>query len=156
MTRCEAGFAYLWTLMLVALLGVGLTVGAQIYATAAQRDKERELLAIGRQFRAALASYHDTQPGAGGQRAYPATLDDLLRDGRVPGMRRHLRKVFVDPMTGRPEWGLVRADGRIVGVHSLSDARPIKQDGFDADDAAFKGKHKYSEWMFAAEAHRHP
>jgi len=141
------GFAYLWVLLAVAFLGIGLTAAAEVYSTAVQRDKERELLGIGQQFRRAIGRYHETQL-AGGRREYPAELDDLLRDKRSPGLRRYLRKVFVDPMTGRPEWGLMRVGGRIVGVYSLSQRQPIKQDHFDADDMAFRGKQKYSDWVF--------
>jgi hypothetical protein len=43
---------------------------------------------------------------------------------------------------------LVRVAGRIVGVHSLSSGVPIKQDGFEAEDAGLRGKQAYSEWAF--------
>ena len=43
----------------------------------------------------------------------------------------------------------MRVGDRIVGVHSLSDKVPIKQDGFDADEAAFRGRSRISEWVFA-------
>lgn len=143
----QAGFSYLWVLLLVAFLGMGLTLAVEIETTAAQRDKEKELLAIGRQFRTALARYHEIQM-PGGQHLYPATLEALLQDNRTPGVRRHLRKIFVDPMTGKAEWGLVQVGGRIVGIHSLSDKAPIKQDGFEVEDSNLKGKEKYSDWKF--------
>lgn len=143
----QAGFSYLWVLLLVAFLGMGLTLAVEIETTAAQRDREKELLAIGRQFRTALARYYDIQM-PGGKHLYPATLEALLQDNRIPGVRRHLRKIFVDPMTGKAEWGLVQVGGRIVGVHSLSDKMPIKQDGFEVEDSNFKGKEKYSDWKF--------
>lgn len=146
------GFAYLWLLLLVALMGLSLTVGVQFYSTSVQRDKEYELLAIGRQFRAAIGRYHETQrattPGEAKGGDYPATLDDLLKDNRSLSTQRHLRRVFVDPMTGKAEWGLLMIGGRIVGVHSLSDKVPIKQDRFEAEDMGFRGKQKYSDWVF--------
>jgi len=149
MTRCESeqGFAYLWVLLLVAFMGISLTAIVQVDATLAQRDKERELLSIGRQFRQALGRYHAIK-AQGGRQEYPQSLDDLLRDPRAPGTVRHLRRIFVDPMNGKPEWGLVRVAGRIVGVHSLSSGVPIKQDGFEAEDAGFRGKQAYSDWAF--------
>lgn len=149
MTRSESerGFAYLWVLLLVAFMGISLTAIVQVDATLAQRDKERELLAIGRQFRQALGRYHAIK-AQGGRQEYPQSLDDLLRDPRAPGTVRHLRRVFVDPMTGKPEWGLVRVAGRIVGVYSLSSGVPIKQDGFEAEDAGLRGKQAYSDWAF--------
>lgn len=143
----QGGFTYLWVLFLVALLGLGLTVAAEIDSTAARRERERELLAIGRQFQTALGRYYESQLTAG-KKEYPATLDDLLQDKRVPGLRRHLRKVFVDPMTRGREWGLVLVGGRIAGVHSLSAEVPVKQDGFAPEHTGFRGKQKYSEWLF--------
>lgn len=153
MTRTDAGrarcggFTYLWVLLLVALMGVGLTVAVEIDSVAAQRERERELLAIGRQFRAAIGRYYETQLTAG-RREYPASLEDLLRDNRAPGIKRYLRKIFVDPMTGKAEWGLLRVSGRIVGVHSLSEREPIKQEGFEPEDMSFRGKKHVKEWVF--------
>ena len=52
--------------------------------------------------------------------------------------------------TGRTEWGLVLAPGGgIIGVHSLSTARPIKVAGFDAENQAFEDRERYSQWVFA-------
>jgi type II secretory pathway pseudopilin PulG len=132
-------------------MGLGLSVGAEFYATTQQRDKERELLAQGRQFRQAIARYYETQvsPNAVNQKQYPTSLEDLLQDSRSLAVKRHLRKIFFDPMTGKAEWGLYQSGGRVVGVYSLSDKEPIKQDGFEADDTGFRGKTKYSEWIFA-------
>lgn len=185
----QRGFTYIWVLLLIALMGVGMTVAAEVETTVSQRDKEKELLAIGRQFRTALASYHAAQaarlpasgtgmrsdmstgpwvsappPAAGGDAVaagtttqsairndplgYPASLEDLLKDNRFPGVRRHLRKIFVDPMTGKAEWGLVKVSGRIVGIHSLSTKVPIKQAGFDGDDHVFTGSRSYAGWVF--------
>jgi len=140
------GFAYLWVLLLVALLGVGLTVAVEVDATASRRDRERELLAAGRQFQVAIGRYYEAQGQA--KNEYPASLEDLLQDRRFPGIRRHLRKVFVDPMTGKAEWGLVQVAGRVVGVHSLSADVPIKQDGFEPEQAGLRGKQKYADWLF--------
>ncbi len=154
MAFCEGrpfGFAYLWLLFVVAFVGLGLSLGAEFYTTGQQRDKERELLAMGRQFRQAIARYYETQSAANAAtpRQYPASLEELLQDPRSVGIQRHLRQVFVDPMTGKAEWGLLKVAGRIVGVHSLSDKLPIKQDGFEADDAGFRGSERYSDWVFS-------
>lgn len=143
----ESGFTYLWVLFLVFLMGLGLMAASEIASTASQREKEKELLSIGRQFRTAISSYYEIQV-PGGRNQYPASLEDLLLDRRHPGIRRHLRKIFVDPLTGKAEWGEVRVGGRIVGVHSLSGKMPIKQAGFETENMAFKGKQKYSEWFF--------
>jgi hypothetical protein len=83
------------------------------------------------------------------------SLQELLRDTRFPNPRRHLRKIFVDPVSGRAEWGLVRAGegGRILGVFSLSQAQPLKLAKFDARFPGFENREHVSEWKFmAAEA----
>jgi hypothetical protein len=133
--------------MLVAFMGVGLAIGGDIYATSLRREKERELLFIGHQFRAALGQYVLANAG-GVQGIYPATLDDLLKDPRFPNVHRHLRRLYRDPVTGKSEWGLIMQQGRIIGVHSLSDQLPIKQDNFEPDDVAFRAKQHYADWAF--------
>jgi len=146
--RCRTeGFAYLWTLLAVALMGVGLAVVGQVYSTSLQREKEQELLFIGRQFREALGRYHSVR-SVGGYETYPATLEELLQDPRSPVALRHLRRQYVDPMTGKAEWRLIRLDGKIVGIHSLSAATPLKQDGFEPAEASFKGAKRYADWVF--------
>jgi type II secretory pathway pseudopilin PulG len=143
----SGGFAYLWTLMLVAMLGVGLSFAAESYQLGKRREQERELLFIGREFRDAIRSYY-VASGMVTQREYPARLEDLLQDSRMAGTRRHLRRIYRDPMTGKAEWGLVRFGGRIIGVHSLSAVMPLKQSGFEPDEQAFEGKTSYREWQF--------
>ena len=59
---------------------------------------------------------------------------------------------FRDPVTGKPEWGLIKApDGAIMGVHSLSTAAPIKRAGFLKRDETFKGAARYADWRFVHE-----
>ena len=145
--RTSLGFTYLWVLFTVAAIGLSLSLAAELYVTSTQRDKEKELLAIGRQFRQAIASYSGNQ-GPVNPTQYPPSLEDLLKDPRSPTPRRHLRKIFVDPMTGKSEWGLFKLGGRIAGIYSLSQQSPIKQGGFEADDVGFSAKQKYSEWVF--------
>lgn len=146
--RSQNGFTYLWMLLLVALMGIALTAVAQVHTTIVQRDKEQALLMMGRQFQTAIGRYYESQVNAG-KKEYPASLDDLLLDPRFPGVKRHLRQVFVDPMTGKAEWGLLRVGGRIVGVYSLSEQTPIKQANFEATIGHFAGAKKYSDWVFS-------
>jgi type II secretory pathway pseudopilin PulG len=143
----QSGFTYLWVLALIVMIGFGYVIAAEVYATSATRDREKQLLYIGHEFRDAIERYHAAQI-AGSNHEYPARLEQLLRDDRFPGVHRHLRRLYVDPMTGKADWGVVQLAGRIVGVHSSSDAMPIKQGNFDPDDAGFEGKDKYSAWVF--------
>ncbi|MDR1349986.1 MAG: type II secretion system protein [Zoogloeaceae bacterium] len=145
--RLQTGFSYLWMLLLVALMGVGLTVVAEVDSTVARRDQEKMLLATGRQFQIAIGRYYEGMQ-VGGRNEYPARLEDLLQDSRYPGTVRHLRKIFVDPMTGKAEWGLAKIGDHIVGVYSLSTKTPIKQANFEAEASRFADAKKYTDWIF--------
>ena len=148
LVRHARAYAYVAILLLLVGHGVVLAIAGAAWHAAQQREKERELLFVGDQFRSALRSY--AQSGAGGAGQSPRSLDDLLRDPRYSGTKRHLRKVFVDPMTGKAEWGLVRTPdgGAVTGVFSTSQEAPIKRTSFEGDDAAFAGAARYSEWKF--------
>ncbi len=144
----QRGFTYLGLLFAVAIAGVLLAAVGVLWSTERQRQKEAELLTIGAEFRAAIAAHYQGSPGL--VKRYPAKLDELLKDNRFLGVRRHLRQIYIDPMTGSREWGLVTApEGGIMGIHSLSDATPIKVSGFAFDWADFEGKQHYSDWVFA-------
>jgi type II secretory pathway pseudopilin PulG len=144
--RAERGFTYLGMLVIVALMGFGLAAFGELYSHAAQREKERELLFIGSQFRDAIASYYNRSPGA---KVYPKKLDDLVEDKRFPMPQHHLRRVYSDPMTGKAEWGLVEAPGGgFMGVHSLSEETPIKSGNFSTKEASFADAENYTKWMF--------
>ena len=142
------GFTYLGLLILLFILGMvgaaGLKAGSLMQRAAA----EEELLEIGAQFSEALRSYAAATPK--GQPQQPPALADLLKDPRFPNPRRHLRKIFVDPITGRAEWGVMYlADQKgVIGVHSLSDQRPLKMANFDARFMGMENKEKLSDWRF--------
>lgn len=144
--RAYAGFTYIGLMIFMAILAMVsaavLTAGAALQ----RRMNEEELLFIGAQFAEAFKSYFEATPA--GTRNYPANLNELLKDPRYPGVRRHLRKIYVDPMTGNAEWGLVPAPGGIVGVHSLSQRAPVKVAGFEPAFAPLSGRTSYVEWKF--------
>jgi len=144
----QAGFSFLWMLLLVSLMGIALTISAELMATSARRDREIALLAVGRQFQNAIERYHLSSP-PNSRKEYPNSLEDLVQDPRFPGMKRHLRKIPMDPITGKLEWGFTRVGGRIVAVHSLSEMLPIKQAAFEHDVGHFANSKKYSDWVFA-------
>jgi type II secretory pathway pseudopilin PulG len=143
----QGGFTYLGLLIVVMILGAGLAATGTIFSHAAQREKERELLFVGNQFRAAIESYYRRSPGVV---AYPKTLDELLEDKRFPMPQHHLRRIYADPMTGKPDWALVEAPGGagIMGVYSPSAQAPIKTDNFDVANEAFKDAEHYADWKF--------
>ena len=147
MRHRQAGFTYLGVLLLVAILGASLAATGEVWSTVQQRQKEQELLFIGHQFREAIRLYYERSPG--GAKRYPRKLEDLLQDDRYPTTQRYLRKLYFDPLTGKQEWGLLKApDEGIAGVYSLAPGTPLKVDNFGEKDAAFKGARRYSRWQF--------
>jgi type II secretory pathway pseudopilin PulG len=144
--RRAGGFTYFTVLILVASMGVGLAAIGTVWRQAAQRDKEQELLFVGGEFRRAIGSYFEQSPGAP---QYPRNLEDLLTDKRLPVVRRHLRKLYYDPMTGSRDWGLVREPGGgILGVYSRGTNRPLKVAKFREEDKGFATALTYADWKF--------
>ena len=146
----ETGFTFVFVMVLVAAIGLALTAYAQATSHASQRQREAQLLWVGEQFRQAIGLYYERTPGL--SRQYPAKLEDLLRDTRFLTVQRYLRTIYRDPMTGRPEWGLVPAPGGgIMGVYSLSNARPIKTGRFRIRESSFANATSLSDWKFTYE-----
>ncbi len=140
----QRGFTYVMLLGWVALSGLMLAALSQQWRFERQREKEAEMVARAEEIRAAIAAYH--QASASGQSGWPASLRDLVDDRRGPLVRRHLRRVWVDPLTGRAEWGLLRvqpdqAGSGIQGVYSLARSTPIRAPA-DVKD--------YASWHFIA------
>ncbi|MBS1190537.1 MAG: gspG [Rhodocyclaceae bacterium] len=153
--RRQRGFTYMAVILLVGIIGAGLGATGQVWRVAQQREKERELIFIGNEFRQAIGRYVENGPG--GVRQFPRRLEDLLVDNRYPGTQRYLRKIYRDPMTSSREWGLVRAtDGGITGVFSPSEQKPLKVAGFAAWDARLENAAKYSDWIFVYEGRQRP
>ena len=146
-SRRSAGFTYVGLLIAVVILGLALSAVGTLWRTEAQRERERELLYIGRDFRNALASYYKSTAGGGHQ--YPQEIADLLEDKRFPETRHHLRSFHSDPMTGAPDWTILRTDLLgITGIASSSKDAPIKKSGFVGDEAPFADATCYCDWQF--------
>lgn len=143
----QRGLTYLALLFVIAIMGATLALGGTVWHTAQQREKERELLFVGAQFRQAIVAYYHASPG--GVNRYPRQLADLVKDPRFPGVRRHLRRIYTDPMTGKASWGVVRSfDGGVIGVHSLSEQAPIRRHFSGEPYREFTGKARYADWKF--------
>lgn len=142
------GFTYVSMIVLIFIVGLTAAMSVKLGALLNRRNAESELLMTGTTFIEALSSYADaTEPG---QPRSPNSLEELLRDPRFPGTRRHLRQIYVDPMTGTRDWGLVRSpeNSRIIGIYSQSSDKPIKLDNFSPTYQHFKNKSYISEWKF--------
>lgn len=155
MGRQQQGVVLLWLLFFVAALGVGTAAIGAVWHTAAQREREAELLFVGDQYRRAIESFWHAPLPQGQERRLPVRLEELLEDPRFPHGVRHLRRIYVDPMTGAAKWGMVGGKGEgIRGVYSLSEARPLKSGGFPIAYAAFEEASSYREWVFLADLSR--
>ncbi len=145
--RCsrQQGTALLTVLFLVVLLGLTASLAGQTLKALVQREREEELLWRGQQYMQALASYY--RFNSSGQRL-PASLEELLRDPRAPGVVRHLRRLYDDPMTSQPFEPIMDPASRVVGVRSTSALAPFRQDNFPDELESLKGKSHYAEWQF--------
>lgn len=143
----QQGLGYLAVLFWLALASLALTGEGLLWSMQRQRDREEELLFIGDEMRRAIGRYHDATPAE--PKRYPPSLDVLVQDRRFLPPRRHLRRIYADPMTGKPAWGLVLgADGGVTGVYSTSRQVPVKRAGFAERDIEFEHKTQYAEWRF--------
>lgn len=142
----QSGFTYLFVLMLIALIGMGLAAAGTLWRTDIQRTREADLLFIGEAYRQAIRSYYALDPA---QPRLPLSIDDLLEDNRRPDTVRHLRRAYPDPFTGRPFALILAPDSKsILGVHSQSNDPPFKITGFLLENEAFENASSYSDWHF--------
>ena len=138
------GFTYMTVLFIVAIITAGLALVGEVWETAAKREKERQLLFVGNQYRQAITRYY-----LAGKNQYPRALEDLLKDPRQPGTVRYLRQLYTDPLTGSAEWGIVKSpDAGIAGVYSKSEDKPLKIANFKQRDAGFESAQTYADWKF--------
>lgn len=144
------GFTYLSLIIVVAIIGMVAASAIKLGSVLQRSRAEHQLLDIGAAFSDALKSYADATPQ--GMPPQPPSLKELLKDPRFPGTRRHLRKIFVDPMTGKAEWGIVYLGEKsgVMAVYSLSEARPVKIANFPLRYSGFEGKSRISDWKFFA------
>jgi type II secretory pathway pseudopilin PulG len=143
----QQGFAYIALITALALLGLSLAAIVPLWAIDAQREREQELLRVGRDYARAIQSYHAGAPGS--LRQYPRQLEQLLVDTRYVGVKRHLRRLQPDPLNPGRAWGLLQApDGGIIGVYSQDERRPLGQSVIEDDSVRLLPAARYSDWKF--------
>jgi type II secretory pathway pseudopilin PulG len=148
------GFAYILLLVTIAVISAIAASSLQIGTQITRRDAEQALQVVGGEFEQALYSYANATPnnkspninsGAKG----PRTLAELLKDTRFAGVKRHLRQLHADPLTGLNEWGIITDKaGFILGIYSLALGKPIKQTGFASLHSNFEDAIGYERWIF--------
>jgi len=145
--RQQQGAVLLIVLLFVLLTTLGASSMVQMHQTQTRREKEEQLLFVGDQYRRAIASYYSVAP-PGGVRSLPKNIEDLLNDQRFPTPTQHLRQAYLDPITGKADWALIRQGGGIAGVRSQSTQEPIKRSGFPDMYKRFESGTSYADWVF--------
>ncbi|MFM0202896.1 type II secretion system protein [Paraburkholderia fungorum] len=143
----QRGMAYFWALLLVLFITLGLGKLLENVARSNQRAREADLLYTGNLYRDAIRQYWQSTPI--GAKPYPEKLDDLLRDPRYPVIRRYMRRLYPDPITGKGFVPILAPDGGVMGVRSASSRKPVKVAGFKGDQAAFAAAQSYQQWAFS-------
>ena len=108
----EAGLTLIELIVTVAILGLLASAAVPIARWNVKRIKERELHADLWEMRKSIDAYKDAADKGGIQTKvdsdnYPPDLDTLVKGIEVKGKKvRFLRRIPVDPMTGKAEWGM--------------------------------------------------
>jgi Type II secretory pathway, pseudopilin PulG len=142
----QAGFTYMGILMLMVIAGISMAGAGMVWHTQIQRAEEQQLLFVGNAIRKAISSYYASSPSGVGE--YPPTLEALLLDKRQPKIKRHLRRLYADPVGKKQEWVLITQNQKIIGVHSQSLLKPIKVSGFPPLYESFSSAKTYQDWKF--------
>lgn len=138
------GFTLIGLAVIIAIMGIVLMTVSRVYSTMVKRDVEEELLFRGDEIKNAIDSYFKYG------NTYPRNFDELIKDPRGVSSRKHLRRLYKDPLTNG-EWDLIKDKAeRIVGVRSKSEKEPIKKANFPEEYKTFEAKTKYSEWEFVS------
>jgi type II secretory pathway pseudopilin PulG len=144
----QHGFTLLAVLAAMFLLGLA-TQGVMTWVShEVRREREARLLEVGQSYVQAIGSYYEASPGVVKQ--WPMSLDDLTDDKRFVGIRRHLRKLYPDPIRRSREWGLVTVGdgGGIAGVYSRSEEQPLRSVALDLGGLVLDPAQRYSDWKF--------
>jgi type II secretory pathway pseudopilin PulG len=139
----QQGSVFMGMLVTVAVVAVMLMEVGTLWSSVLQRERELELLARGNEIRRAIGLYY-----AAGN-TFPKSLEDLVLDRRQPTIKRYLRRVYTDPLTGTTDWGVVAGPGEtIMGVFSQAEGIPFKQGNFSVINQRFTGQGSYQGWVF--------
>lgn len=143
--RYVRGIVLLALLLTLALLGIALMGAVSWWTLERQRENEEDLIFVGNQYRLAIERYYYATPG--NAKALPMRLNDLIEDERFPVPVRHLRRIYLDPMTGE-SFKLILIGEQIHGIASTSSRHTIKRSGFSPPYTGFEGVETYDQWKF--------
>ena len=152
----NSGYSFIELLIVVSILFVLASAAMPLAQVASQRQREMELRRNLREMRTAIDRFKDSvdqglipsteiTPGSEG---YPASLqllvDGVSAAGDASGRKlKFLRRVPIDPMTSKPEWGMRayqdRPDSSSWGGQNVFDVYS-KSEGEALDGT------KYKDW----------
>jgi general secretion pathway protein G len=147
--RNEAGLSLVELIVTVAILAILASAAVPIARFQVKRQKERELRYDLWQMRDAIDHYKDAadrnliQTKVDSQN-YPPDMDTLVKGVDIQGKKvRFLRRIPVDPMTGKSEWGM-----RSMQDDPTSDSWGGQSvfDVFSKSDGTGLDGTKYSTW----------
>jgi general secretion pathway protein G len=110
--KSSAGFTLIELIVATAILAILTTMALPLARMTIKREKERELRYDLWQLRDSIDRYKDAADRQAfqikvGSEGYPPDLETLVNGVDVGGKKlKFLRKIPVDPMTSKPEWGL--------------------------------------------------
>src|ERR1700689_1606286 len=147
--RSQSGLTLVELIVTVAILAIIASAAVPLARFRAQRERERELRYDLWQMRDAIDRYKDAADRHAfiykmDSQGYPPDLDRLVKGEDAQGKKlKFLRRIPVDPMTGKAEWTL-----RSMQDESHSDS----WGGQNVFDVASKSQRtaldgtKYSDW----------
>jgi general secretion pathway protein G len=148
-TGQEGGLSLVELIVTVAVLSILASAALPVARFQVQRQKERELRYDLQQMRDAIDAYKNAADrGAFTIKidtfGYPPDLDTLVDGVEIQSKKvKFLRRVPVDPMTGKAEWGLRAmqddADSASWGGQNVFDV-------YSKSEASGMDGRKYSDW----------
>ncbi len=145
----ERGLTLVELIITVAILSILASAAIPVARFEYKRQKERELRNDLWMMRDAIDRYKDAADRGAFQtkldsQGYPPDLETLVKGVEVQGKKlRFLRRIPIDPMTGKADWGLRSMqddpDSTSWGGQNVFDVYS-KSDGTGLDDT------KYSTW----------
>jgi len=150
--RLQAGMSLLELIIAAAILLILSSAALPVVRFTIVRQKEAELHRDLRELRNAIDRYKDTADRnlirvEAGSEGYPPDLETLVKGIKLGAGNdrkvRFLRRIPIDPMTARPEWGLRAVqddpDSTSWGGHNVFDV-------YSKSTATALDGSRYSDW----------
>ena len=154
--KSVAGFTFVELIIATAVMMILASAALPIARVSIKRQREKDLRYTLREMRTAIDKFKDYADSGRisalelqfGSENYPASLDQLVEGVSVAndatGRKfKFLRRIPIDPMTGRAEWGMRSyqdsADSKVWGGQSVFDVY-TKAEGIALDGT------KYRDW----------